>query len=70
MAPEVASVRPLGRWLRAAGYDTVFAHGDLPDRILAARCDTEERIAYQGLASRRHCQRYCVCPASSRRRTR
>jgi uncharacterized protein len=37
-------LRGLGRWLRAAGYDTVFAHGGLPDRILAARCTTEERV--------------------------
>jgi uncharacterized protein with PIN domain len=36
-------LRGLGRWLRAAGYDTVVAHGGLPDRILAARCATEER---------------------------
>ena len=37
-------LRGLGRWLRAAGYDTVVAHGGLPDRILAARCATEERV--------------------------
>jgi uncharacterized protein with PIN domain len=28
----------------AAGYDTVVADGGLPDRILAARCATEERV--------------------------
>jgi uncharacterized protein with PIN domain len=28
----------LGRWLRAAGYDTVIAAGGLPDRVIAARC--------------------------------
>ena len=31
----------LGRWLRAAGYDTVIAAGGLPDRELAARCAEE-----------------------------
>jgi uncharacterized protein len=34
----------LGRWLRAAGYDTVIAAGGLPDRELAARCAEEGRI--------------------------
>jgi uncharacterized protein len=34
----------LGRWLRAAGYDTVIAAGGLPDRTLAARCAAEGRI--------------------------
>jgi uncharacterized protein len=34
----------LGRWLRAAGYDTVIATDGLPDRALAARCAAERRI--------------------------
>ena len=34
----------LGRWLRAAGYDTVIATGGLPDRALALRCAEEHRI--------------------------
>jgi uncharacterized protein len=34
----------LGKWLRAAGYDTVIAEGGVPDRILAARCAAEDRI--------------------------
>ena len=34
----------LGRWLRAAGYDTVIAEGGMPDAILLARCAAEERI--------------------------
>jgi uncharacterized protein len=34
----------LGRWLRAAGYDTVIAAGGLPDRALAARRAVEGRI--------------------------
>ena len=34
----------LGRWLRAAGYDTVLAAGGLPDRVLAARCAEEDRV--------------------------
>ena len=37
-------LRGLGRWLRAAGYDTVFAAGGLPDRALAARCTEEDRV--------------------------
>lgn len=37
-------LRGLGRWLRAAGYDTIIAEGGLPDRILALRCAKEERI--------------------------
>jgi uncharacterized protein len=37
-------LRGLGRWLRAAGYDTVIAAGGLPDRALAARCVEEDRI--------------------------
>jgi uncharacterized protein len=37
-------LRGLGRWLRAAGYDTVIAAGGLPDHALAARCAEEDRI--------------------------
>ena len=37
-------LRGLGRWLRAAGYDTVIAAGGLPDRVLAARCAEEDRV--------------------------
>lgn len=37
-------LRGLGKWLRAAGYDTVIAEGGLPDRIIAARCAAERRI--------------------------
>jgi uncharacterized protein len=37
-------LRGLGRWLRAAGYDTVIAEGSLPDRALAAHCGEEDRI--------------------------
>jgi hypothetical protein len=37
-------LRGLGRWLRAAGYDTIIAEGGLPDRALAMRCAKEERI--------------------------
>ena len=37
-------LRGLGRWLRAAGYDTVIAEGGLPDRVLAARCAEEDRV--------------------------
>ena len=37
-------LRGLGRWLRAAGYDTIIAGGGLPDRALALRCAEEERI--------------------------
>jgi uncharacterized protein len=37
-------LRGLGRWLRAAGYDTVIAAGGLSDRALAARCAEEDRI--------------------------
>ena len=33
-------LRGLGRWLRAAGYDTVIAAGGLPDRALAATAVT------------------------------
>lgn len=34
----------LGKWLRAAGYDTVIAAGGLPDRDIAARCAAESRV--------------------------
>ena len=34
----------LGRWLRAAGYDTVIAKGGIPDRELATRCAGEDRV--------------------------
>jgi len=34
----------LGRWLRAAGYDTVIAAGGLSDRAVVARCVDEHRI--------------------------
>ncbi|MGC2202587.1 MAG: Mut7-C RNAse domain-containing protein [Stellaceae bacterium] len=37
-------LRGLGRWLRAAGYDTVIAAGGLPDRALAVRCAEEDRV--------------------------
>ena len=37
-------LRGLGRWLRAAGYDTIFAEGALPDRALAKRCAEEDRV--------------------------
>src|SRR6266576_33679 len=34
----------LGRWLRAAGYDTEIAAGGVPDRALVARCAGEGRV--------------------------
>ena len=34
----------LGRWLRAAGYDTAIAGGGLDDRALIARCAAERRV--------------------------
>jgi len=34
----------LGRWLRAAGYDTEIAAGGVPDRALVARCAAEGRV--------------------------
>ena len=34
----------LGRWLRAAGYDTVIAESGIPDRELVRRCAGEDRI--------------------------
>jgi len=37
-------LRGLGRWLRAAGYDTVMAEGGLPDRAVAKRCAEEDRV--------------------------
>jgi uncharacterized protein with PIN domain len=37
-------LRGLGRWLRAAGHDTVIAEGGVPDRALAARCAAEDRV--------------------------
>jgi uncharacterized protein len=37
-------LRGLGRWLRAAGYDTLIAEGGLPDRVLARRCAEEDRV--------------------------
>jgi len=44
----------LGRWLRAAGYDTVIVTGGLPDRAIVARCVKESRVLLtkdRGLAS-------------------
>ena len=37
-------LRGLGRWLRAAGYDTAIAAGGLPDRALATLCAREHRV--------------------------
>ena len=37
-------LRGLGRWLRAAGYDTAIAAGGLPDRALATLCASEHRV--------------------------
>lgn len=37
-------LRGLGRWLRAAGYDTIIAGGGVPDSVLAARCVEEDRV--------------------------
>ena len=37
-------LRGFGKWLRAAGYDTVIAEGGLPDRVIAVRCAAENRI--------------------------
>jgi uncharacterized protein len=37
-------LRGLGRWLRAAGYDTVIAEGGLPDRAILAHCADEDRV--------------------------
>ena len=34
----------LGRWLRAAGYDTAIAEGGVSDRLLSARCAAESRV--------------------------
>jgi uncharacterized protein with PIN domain len=34
----------LGRWLRAAGYDTAIAEGGMPDAALIRRCVGEQRI--------------------------
>ena len=34
----------LGRWLRAAGYDTAIAEGGVADAVLIAHCLTEQRI--------------------------
>jgi uncharacterized protein with PIN domain len=34
----------LGRWLRAAGYDTAIATGGTEDAALIARCATEGRV--------------------------
>lgn len=37
-------VSGLGRWLRAAGYDTAIAEGGLADAAIIARCEAEGRI--------------------------
>ena len=37
-------LRGLGRWLRAAGYDTLVAEGGVPDRTLVRCCAGEDRI--------------------------
>jgi uncharacterized protein len=34
-------LRGLGRWLRAAGYDTVIADGGIANWMPASRCVTE-----------------------------
>ena len=41
-------MRRLGKWLRAAGYETVIAEGGLPDRVVAARYAAEDRILSTG----------------------
>ena len=38
------TLKGLGRWLRATGYDTVIATDGLPDRVIAARCAEEDRV--------------------------
>lgn len=37
-------LRRLGRWLRTAGYDTVFAEAGTADRVLVQRAAAEGRI--------------------------
>jgi uncharacterized protein with PIN domain len=47
----------LGRWLRAAGYDTEIAAGGLADTALVARCADEDRVLLtcdRHLAARAH----------------
>jgi hypothetical protein len=34
----------LGRWLRAAGYDTAIVAGGPPDRTIVTRCVEEDRV--------------------------
>jgi uncharacterized protein with PIN domain len=37
-------LRRLGRWLRAAGYDTAIAEGGADDTTVIARCVSEDRV--------------------------
>ena len=37
-------LRGLGRWLRAAGYDTLVAEGGVSDRTLARLCAGDDRV--------------------------
>lgn len=39
-----AMLARLGRWLRAAGYDTLIAHGDAEDRALIERAIADGRL--------------------------
>ena len=45
----------LGRWLRAAGYDTAIAGGGADDAALIARCAAEDRVLLtrDGILARR-----------------
>jgi uncharacterized protein with PIN domain len=58
-------LKGLGRWLRAAGYDTVIAAGGLPDRVIAARCAEEDRVllTHRGSPGVDRRGRYVVIPA-------
>ena len=47
----------LARWLRTAGYDTLFAEGEWPDRELVNLCARDDRILLTTLSSWRETSR-------------
>jgi uncharacterized protein len=51
----------LGRWLRAAGYDTAIAEGGLGDAEIIARCSAEDRTL---LTRDRHLAAIAECRVS------
>src|SRR4051794_21778550 len=50
----------LGRWLRAAGYDTAIAEGGVDDAAVIARCAAESRVLLTRDRRLAECAEGCV----------